>query len=104
MGWLRFLVAERFRNIEEVKKCRGPTLIVHGQLDDVIRYHHGLELYEASTGEPKRLINPQHMDHNTFNLVTDILRPIAEFMRESGIDVEPNESHYCVSFKSDVSK
>ena len=41
VGWLRFLVSERFSNLECVKKADMPTFILHGMADDVIPFHHG---------------------------------------------------------------
>ena len=41
VGWLRFLVSERFSNLECVQKANMPTFILHGMADDVIPFHHG---------------------------------------------------------------
>ena len=50
LGWaafLGFMVAERFRNIDHIKKSRCPVLIIHGKQDSLIPYSHSEELYEA---------------------------------------------------------
>lgn len=50
VGFLKFLISERFENIEMVKKAECPTFILHGMADEVIAYHHGEELAANSVG------------------------------------------------------
>ena len=41
VGLLRFLVAERFNNLEMIEATTCPTFILHGSVDEVIPVHHG---------------------------------------------------------------
>ena len=50
VGFFKFLVAERFTNLEAVKKAIMPTFILHGMADDVIPFHHGQTLANAAVG------------------------------------------------------
>ena len=52
VGWLSFLVQQRFNNLEMVKKATCPTFILHGRQDEVIPFHHGKTLSEQSRGIP----------------------------------------------------
>ena len=86
VGWLRIFVSERFENIVQVTKARCPTFILHGRMDNVIPFHHGQELYQASVGEPKTFIDRHQMTHNDFNMNRDLLSPLQQFLIESQID------------------
>jgi fermentation-respiration switch protein FrsA (DUF1100 family) len=44
----KFLVRDPFDNIEVVRNYKGPILILHGKLDGVIPYSHGMKLHEAA--------------------------------------------------------
>ena len=52
VGFLKFLVSERFENLQMVKKAECPTFILHGMADEVIAFHHGEELAANSVGQP----------------------------------------------------
>jgi fermentation-respiration switch protein FrsA (DUF1100 family) len=41
-----------------------PKLFLHGDLDDVVPYDLGVELYEAAA-EPKRFVRLEGADHNS---------------------------------------
>ena len=57
VGFLRFLVAERFTNIAMIARATCPTFILHGMADDVVPYHHGEELAQAAVGRPIKFIS-----------------------------------------------
>lgn len=50
LGWvafLSFIVYEKFRNIDAIKKAKSPVFLLHGQLDTLIPPSHAQELYMA---------------------------------------------------------
>ena len=50
VGFLAFLVKERFVNADMVKLATCPTFILHGHQDEVIPFAHGERLFELSCG------------------------------------------------------
>ena len=44
-GFVSFLVRERFDNLTAIKSVRCPTLIIHGQADEIIPESHAIELH-----------------------------------------------------------
>jgi len=75
------VVAERWKNIDEVRHVRSPLLVIHGKLDTLIPYQMATDLYNTCPSKRKVLVLPENADHNTFNLYNDILRPVASFIR-----------------------
>ena len=73
-----YLLSERFKNIEAVKKVHGPLLIIHGKDDSIIPYQHSIEIHKTAQ---KCDIQPTHIelldgcDHNTMDLrkITNII-------------------------------
>ncbi|CDW83543.1 UNKNOWN [Stylonychia lemnae] len=78
------IVRERFKNIEVIKKVSCPTLIVHGQSDQLIPFSHSQHLH-INCGGPSKLIMPKRMTHNEFDLQKDLFEPIKQFFIESNI-------------------
>lgn len=78
------IVRERFDNAKAIQGVRCPTLIIHGQNDDIIPESHALELHKTCGG-PCKLIMPETMTHNEFDTQKDLVRPIAQFFVESNI-------------------
>lgn len=70
------LVRERFDNLSEIKKVRCPTLIIHGQKDTLIPESHAIELHKNCSA-PSKLIMPEKMTHNDFDIYNDLVKPIA---------------------------
>jgi len=75
------VVAERWKNIDEIKSVRSPLLVIHGKLDTLIPHTMAIALHKACPTKRKTLVLPENSDHNTFNLYNDILRPVAAFIR-----------------------
>mmetsp|Transcript_28679 Transcript_28679/g.39978 ORF Transcript_28679/g.39978 Transcript_28679/m.39978 type:complete len:685 (+) Transcript_28679:29-2083(+) len=75
------VVAERWKNIEEIRHVKSPLLVIHGKLDTLIPYSMAQDLYTSCPSKKKVLVLPESSDHNTFNLYNDILRPVASFIR-----------------------
>lgn len=84
LGMLKFLVADRFKNIELMPKVTCPLLLIHGQKDSLIPFNHSVEL-SNKTGGPYELILPEEMDHNEFNIYDDFLEPITEFLKRNSL-------------------
>ena len=78
------LVRDRFKNSEAISKVLSPTLIVHGQSDQLIPYSHSQALHELCGG-PSKLIMPRKMTHNEFDMQRDLFEPIKQFLVESNI-------------------
>eukprot|EP00929_Paragymnodinium_shiwhaense_P074260 TRINITY_DN37992_c0_g1_i1.p1 TRINITY_DN37992_c0_g1~~TRINITY_DN37992_c0_g1_i1.p1 ORF type:complete len:676 (-),score=101.20 TRINITY_DN37992_c0_g1_i1:139-2166(-) len=64
------LVEEWFANMEGVSKITSPTMIIHGQRDELVSCRHGETLYELLKSR-KLLVSPPEMEHNT-NLLTNL--------------------------------
>jgi fermentation-respiration switch protein FrsA (DUF1100 family) len=78
------LVRERFDNLQAMGDIVSPTLIIHGQKDKLIPEIHAIELYEKCGG-PSKLILPENMTHNEYDMHVDLVKPIGQFFTESGI-------------------
>jgi len=81
---LKYFVAERFRNIDNIKNVTCPTLIIHGQKDELVPYTHSLDL-SKNCGGPFDLVFPEEMDHNDFNPHEDFLEPIHSFLKRNNL-------------------
>jgi uncharacterized protein len=57
-----FIVRDPFDNLSVVKNYNGPILIIHGKFDDVVSYHHGVELNRASKRTTMITYNCHHND------------------------------------------
>jgi len=92
-GPLKYMVADRFRNIDYMKKVSCPTLFIHGQKDELIPVSHSMELSKCCGG-PFDLILPEDMDHNDFNIYEDFLEPILMFLKRHNLLTAVNEENY----------
>jgi fermentation-respiration switch protein FrsA (DUF1100 family) len=63
--WLpaRWLVRNRFDNLDKVAKCTRPIFIAHGTADRTVPFSQGERLY-AATPEPKQFYVLEGYDHN----------------------------------------
>ncbi len=59
LGWLP---KNRFPNLKRIKQIIPPLLIVHGNMDQVIPYRHGIALFDNAP-EPKRFLEIQKGSH-----------------------------------------
>ncbi len=50
LGFLKFIVADRFKNIEIIEQVTCPLLIIHGQKDNLIPFSHSVELTQNTSG------------------------------------------------------
>ncbi|CAK0904423.1 unnamed protein product [Prorocentrum cordatum] len=85
VGPLAGLVEEWFPNCEAASKVASPTLIIHGQRDQLISCRHGEAIYERLRGR-KLLVSPPDMEHNT-NLLSSaqlFVAPMFQFFALPG--------------------
>ena len=79
--WATYLIAERFRNIDEIAKTKCPCFFIHGENDRLIPSSHSIELY----GKCKSLAGihiSNTMTHNEYSLIGDIVKPLRKFLKE----------------------
>lgn len=79
VGFLSFMVAEHFDNLQLMPKVKCPTFIVHGQKDTLIPYQHSQELHDLCKGETLMVL-PTEMTHNDFDFFQDLIKPIHQFL------------------------
>lgn len=63
--WLpaRWLVRNRFDNLEKIGRCDRPIFIAHGDCDRIVPFSHGERLF-AKAPEPKHFVRMHGCDHN----------------------------------------
>ena len=84
--WL--LIKERFDSISRIQHVTCPILLIHGKLDNIINFHHSEALYEEATNHKVRcsLKLIDDIDHNYFDMQTDVIEPIKEFMLKNEVN------------------
>lgn len=80
VGFISFVVMNRFNNIEYIKKASCPILFIHGQQDSLIPVSHTLQLKNECKC-PIDVVLPEEMDHNKFDYELDLLQPMKEFLK-----------------------
>jgi len=73
---LSYLLAERYRNVDLIECVKCPVLIIHGMNDKLIDVSHSYTLKSHCGSQICKLITPDHMDHNNYNMSDDIIKPI----------------------------
>jgi pimeloyl-ACP methyl ester carboxylesterase len=53
-----------FRNLDKIKTYKGPTLIIHAEMDQIIPFSDGQALFDASPAEKKTLLKINNANHN----------------------------------------
>ena len=53
-----------FRNLDKIRAFDKPTLIIHAELDHIIPFHDGQDLYDASPAGEKMLLKIPGANHN----------------------------------------
>lgn len=79
-SFLKYLIQDRFKNIEKIDKVTSPTFFVHGMKDKLIPYHHSKDLHDKCGG-PCSLILPSRMNHNDFDFCEDLITPFYHFLK-----------------------
>ena len=74
-----------FLNKEKIKKVLIPTLIIHGQEDEVLPIEEGIELYDSSGAEQKDILVVSGAGHNDLMLMGQgkYFRKIKEFINNT---------------------
>jgi fermentation-respiration switch protein FrsA (DUF1100 family) len=74
----RWLVRNRFNNLEKIGKCAQPVFIAHGDADGLVPYSQGQRLF-AAAGEPKFFLTMKGCDHND-RPQADLLAQVKRFL------------------------
>jgi len=61
--------SEVFSNAVKIKQFDGPTLIIHGQYDQIIPLDHGKDLHDQSPAVRKKMSVIDGADHNTLMMI-----------------------------------
>lgn len=77
-------VKDRFRSYKMIEEVKCPILIIHGQIDSLIKYYHATELYNRSKS-PCELILPENMEHNEFDFFHEFSEPLLDFISRNAI-------------------
>lgn len=80
------LIEERFDNFETAKNIKCPVLVYHGLKDTMVPYQHSIEmLIQAFVACEAHMFLRQDMEHNKFDYINDIIRPMKYFFRVNRI-------------------
>lgn len=82
--FISYAVKDRFKSYEMIEKVQCPILIIHGQVDSIIKYYHATELYNRSKA-PCELILPENMEHNEFDFFHEFSEPLLDFISRNAI-------------------
>ena len=82
--FISYAINDRFKSSEMIKDVQCPILIIHGQVDSIIKYYHATELYNRSTA-PCELILPENMEHNEFDFFHEFSEPLLDFISRNAI-------------------
>jgi len=73
------IMADRWKNIEDIKKVKCPVLFIHGSIDRTIPPTHSIELFNACTHTKRDIQIFENLDHNRYNWKL-IIQKLEEFM------------------------
>ena len=80
VGWA---IEDIFKNIENIKQVKIPTLFIHGKKDKLIDYNNTLELYEKCQSSIKIIKLIEHMTHNEYAPIKHIFNNINTFLNKN---------------------
>jgi len=92
VGPLKYLLKERFISKDYILYVKCPVIFIHGKSDPLIPYTETLELKNIYKNYSEVIIHP-HMTHNDFNLISDIVEPIGNFIKQK-IEVEDEKIEF----------
>ena len=81
LGW------DFFPNDSHLEALTIPICIIHGREDTVIPYSHAQSIYSNSLplSPLVHMTISDNMDHNTFNMLADVVEPSVRFMERIGL-------------------
>jgi len=82
--FISYAINDRFKSSEMIQDVNCPILIIHGQVDSIIKYYHATELYNRSKA-PCELILPENMEHNEFDFFHEFSEPLLDFISRNAI-------------------
>ena len=82
--FISFAIRDRFKSGDYIQEVKSPILIIHGQIDSIIKYYHATELYNRTTA-PCELILPENMEHNEFDFYHEFSEPLQDFIARNNI-------------------
>jgi uncharacterized protein len=80
---VRQFIFDRYETITHIAQAKAPVLVLHGELDPIVPFPMGLQVFEAIPG-PKRMVSfaeGRHLDHARFGSLDVVLRFLAERKR-----------------------
>ncbi len=77
----RWLVRNRFDNLEKIGRCRQPVFIAHGDGDHLIPFAQAEQLFASARG-PKRFLRIPGVGHHG-GPTTEVLGAVAAFLKET---------------------
>lgn len=69
LGWLSWLVGPVFDNIQKIRKANAPTLVIHGDKDEIIPFSMGEEIYKTAPAKNKQFMRIKGGGHNDLTQV-----------------------------------
>ncbi len=88
--FISFAIRDRFKSGDYIQEVKSPILIIHGQIDSIIKYYHATELYNRTTA-PCKLILPENMEHNEFDFYHEFSEPLQDFISRNNIFSDAND-------------
>ncbi|CAD8151491.1 unnamed protein product [Paramecium octaurelia] len=79
-SWAQYLIRQRFDNLDQIKKVKIPTFILHGKADNIIPYTQAQELYKNCQASQCIMHLADDMDHVSYRLYKDLINPFTEFL------------------------
>jgi fermentation-respiration switch protein FrsA (DUF1100 family) len=87
-GPLAALAGDRFDSASVVARLGVPLFVAHGDLDEIVPFRLGEELFAAAR-EPKRFLRLRGFHHNDVFESSELLDAVASFAREAVRPAEP---------------
>lgn len=82
--FISYAIKDKFKSSEMIQDVKCPILIIHGQVDSLIKFYHATELYNRCTS-PCELILPENMEHNEFDFYHEFSEPLLDFISKNAI-------------------
>jgi hypothetical protein len=76
-------------------KVKCPTLLIHGMKDTLIPFQHSQALHGKCSG-PCSIKIPADVDHNEFDVVSDLITPIFQFFQHHHLEGKMQENQFKV--------